>query len=271
LKKLLFTDLDGTLLDYHTYSCELVRSSVELLKATDISIIFCSSKTWKEQEFYLKELLIDDPAIVENGGGIFFAGEGKTMDVHHDKLINLNGKQAIALGQTYDQVLKALEESAQKFYPELKYYANLNVNKISEITKLDRSSAINAKNRDFSETVFNADPASKKYNLFEKNMASLGFQCIPGSKYVTITDLTTDKGKAVELIIRMYKQKYDEVISYGVGDSLNDLAMLKVVDNPYLVEKPDKTWVEIQLNKLTKIAAIGPQGWNMMAKEIITD
>ncbi len=271
MKKLLFTDLDGTLLDYYTYSCERVRSSVERLKSADISIIFCSSKTWREQEFYHKELVLDDPVIVENGGGIFFPDEKKSMGFDHGKMINLKGNQAIALGKTYDHVLKALEDCAQKFYPELKYYAKLGIDEISDITKLDRDSAKKAKTRDFSETVFNADLTSKKYLQFEQAIASLGFQCIPGSKFVTITDHNTDKGKAVELLIQMFRKKYGQVITFGVGDSLNDLSMLKVVDHPYLVQKPDKTWVEIQLNKLTKIAAVGPEGWNMMAKEIIID
>jgi hypothetical protein len=45
--------------------------------------------------------------------------------------------------------------------------------------------------------------------------------------------------------------------------------MLEVVDFPYLVQKPDKSWTNVHLNKLTKIAAVGPEGWNMIAQEVL--
>jgi predicted mannosyl-3-phosphoglycerate phosphatase (HAD superfamily) len=151
----------------------------------------------------------------------------------------------------------------------LKYYANLSVAEISEITKLEPESSQKAKTRDFSETIFNADITSDEYAQFERAVNSKGFQCIPGSKYITISGKDTDKGRAVRILINIFKQKYGEVISFGAGDSLNDLPMLNVVDFPYLVQKPDKSWADIHLNKLTKVAAIGPEGWNIMAEEIL--
>jgi predicted mannosyl-3-phosphoglycerate phosphatase (HAD superfamily) len=50
LKKVLFTDLDGTLLDLSSYSSKVVQSAVSRLKDADISIVFCSSKTFAEQQ-----------------------------------------------------------------------------------------------------------------------------------------------------------------------------------------------------------------------------
>jgi len=47
-KLIIFTDLDGTLLDYSNYSFEPVLPALQLLKEKDINLIICSRKTRKE-------------------------------------------------------------------------------------------------------------------------------------------------------------------------------------------------------------------------------
>jgi mannosyl-3-phosphoglycerate phosphatase len=70
-KPIIFTDLDGTLLDYSTYSFEKALPALQLLKEKDIPLIICSSKTKKEIEYYRKKLDNHHSFISENGGGIF--------------------------------------------------------------------------------------------------------------------------------------------------------------------------------------------------------
>jgi HAD superfamily hydrolase (TIGR01484 family) len=70
-KLIIFTDLDGTLLDYSTYSFEPALPALQLLKERDIPFIICSSKTKKEIEYYRKKIGNNHPFISENGGGIF--------------------------------------------------------------------------------------------------------------------------------------------------------------------------------------------------------
>lgn len=271
MKKLLFTDLDGTLLDLETYSCEKVRGSIDLLKKAGISIIFCSSKTWAEQDHYLRELgLMDEPAIVENGSGIFMPDKADIDLVENNyNQIRHHGRQVTVLGKTYDMVLKALERASEKYYPELKYYATQSVEDIAAITGLSIEAAKKATQRDFSETIFNADTNSNAYKSLVKDLDSQGFRCIPGSRYVTVTGSESDKGQAVGRLIEVYKAKYGEVKSYGIGDSMNDLEMLRVVDLPYLVQRPDGYWADVHVNKLSKVGSIGPDGWNVMAKELL--
>jgi mannosyl-3-phosphoglycerate phosphatase len=47
-KVIIFTDLDGTLLDYSTYSFEKALPALQLVRERDIPLIICSSKTAKE-------------------------------------------------------------------------------------------------------------------------------------------------------------------------------------------------------------------------------
>jgi predicted mannosyl-3-phosphoglycerate phosphatase (HAD superfamily) len=54
----------------------------------------------------------------------------------------------------------------------------------------------------------------------------------------------------------------------GLGDSLNDLHMLPLVDIPILVQKKDYSWEDINLPRLRKVQGIGPEGWSRAIVEI---
>lgn len=66
----IFTDLDGTLLDHDTYSYEPANSALEKLRETKTPLILASSKTAAEIAPLRHELGFDAfPAIVENAPG----------------------------------------------------------------------------------------------------------------------------------------------------------------------------------------------------------
>lgn len=269
MKKLLFTDLDGTLLDLETYSADKVKESVDRLKKSGVSIIFCSSKTWAEQEYYLAELQLDEPVIVENGSGIILPNKtdieipGQTEIIH--------GKKVIILGKKYKEVVKAIESSKEETNSEFKCYNNLTIDEIAELTGLTTEAAQKAKARDFSETLFNAKIDTEDYNQFEKAIKSHGFQCISGSRYVTVSGIESNKGTAVSMLIEAYAAGYVEVKSIGIGDSRNDFEMLESVQFPYLVKRQDNSWADVDTENISKISAVGPDGWNIMVEEILAE
>ena len=77
-----------------------------------------------------------------------------------------------------------------------------------------------------------------------------------------------DKGKAVELLGGLYRKMWGEIKTIGLGDSLNDLPMLSLVDIPILVQRRDYSWEDINLPRLRKVQGIGPEGWNRASVEI---
>ncbi|MDK2782156.1 MAG: mannosyl-3-phosphoglycerate phosphatase, partial [Archaeoglobi archaeon] len=66
----IFTDLDGTLLD-ENYSFEDAEDVLEEIKRRSIPLIFCSAKTRAEQEYFQRLMGISDPFIVEDGSAIY--------------------------------------------------------------------------------------------------------------------------------------------------------------------------------------------------------
>jgi len=54
----------------------------------------------------------------------------------------------------------------------------------------------------------------------------------------------------------------------GLGDSLNDLPMLPLVDIPILAQKKDYSWEDINLPRLRKVQGVGPKVWSRAIVEI---
>ena len=70
-KTVVFSDLDGTLLDESSYSFKDALPAVRLLQLRAIPLVLCSSKTRAEIEPCRLSLHNRHPFISENGGGIF--------------------------------------------------------------------------------------------------------------------------------------------------------------------------------------------------------
>jgi len=67
---ILFTDLDGTLLDHDNYSFSSALEAIECLNALKIPWILNSSKTLSELLGLRTQLRQKHPVIVENGAGV---------------------------------------------------------------------------------------------------------------------------------------------------------------------------------------------------------
>lgn len=67
---IVFTDLDGTLLDHDTYDGSSALPALQALRTKDFPLILASSKTGAEIKPLRSELQLERwPATVENGAG----------------------------------------------------------------------------------------------------------------------------------------------------------------------------------------------------------
>ncbi|MCA9811032.1 MAG: mannosyl-3-phosphoglycerate phosphatase, partial [Candidatus Dadabacteria bacterium] len=79
-----------------------------------------------------------------------------------------------------------------------------------------------------------------------------------------------DKGKAVSILKGLYVKEWGLVETAGIGDSLNDLPMLKAVDIPILVRKPGGGHDErVDIAGMAIADAPGPYGWNSAILKLI--
>lgn len=275
MKWIVYTDLDGTLLDFQTYSYKTAQNSVEQLLEKNIPVIFCSSKTRVEQEVYRKALHLDFPFIVENGSAIiipkhFFDFELENLDFLKPYNVSQLGEYTtIVLGESFEKIRSIISLSRAETGTQIYGYQDFSIQEIMELTGLDKAFAERAASRDFSETLLNGVDGSSKCNAFLQKLKDHNLQCVSGGKFHTVMGIGSDKGKAVTILNQLLKLKYSKITTVGLGDSANDLPLLRAVDHPFLVQKPSGKWQELEDFKVQKVNAIGPEGWNLAIQSIL--
>lgn len=260
-QSVVFTDLDGTLLDHATYSWEPALPALRLLHDRQIPLVCCSSKTKAEIEYYRRLLDNRDPFVTENGGGIFIPEGYFDLSALPPDLVTSRepGYVVIRLGAPYQslrQVVAALR--AEGF--AITGFGDMTVAEVAELTGLPLDQAAMAKERDFDEPFIFKGSAAEGQALAAKIRAK-GLRTTKGVFCHLLGD--SDKGVAVAILAALYRKKYGEIFVIALGDSLNDLPMLQHADYPVAIRKPDGRYEpRLVLPNLLKTEGIGPAGWN---------
>ncbi len=235
--KIIFLDLDKTLIG-EDYSPEPAKKIVNFLKERDFKIIFNSSKTKAEQEYYRRALNVTDPFIIENGSAIYIPKGYFNFDFPYNR--EEGRYYVIELGTKYETIRKVLDKIGEHF--GLKYYGNSTIEEIIEFTGLPKELAELAVKREYSETIFKWEREG-----FQKYIEQRNLKITKGSRFYTVTG-DTNKGKAAKMLIGLYS-KSEKVESYAVGDGENDIPMLEVVDHPFAINLPYKRGKNIKTIK----------------------
>lgn len=260
----IYTDLDGTLLDRKDYSYDKAVATVNYLKNNNIPLIFCSAKTRSEQEYYREKLGIYDPFIVENGGAVFIPRDYFPFKYDYDT--EKNGYNVIELGISSQDIRQKIE-TIRRDGISIVGFGDMTAEEIASITGLSTELAARAKAREYDETII---PFHDGYmnDIMLKSLRRAGLYFTSGGQFYEVMG-NNDKGKSIKILTKLFKKKLGRVITAGIGDNLNDLPMLQEVDLPYLVQKPDGKWENIAVPNLQYAEGIGPSGW-IKAVNIIT-
>jgi mannosyl-3-phosphoglycerate phosphatase family protein len=259
---IIFTDLDGTLLDYHTYSFAAAAPALKLIEEQRIPFVLCSSKTRAEIEYWREKLNNAHPFIAENGGGIFIPPTYFSANDPQSSRLRVesaDGYAVLVLGTPYTILRETMEELRRDGF-EVRGFGDMDVVRIAEITDLPLEEAELAQRREFDEPfVFSGEGTGLE--ALTTAIQEKGLQCIAGGRLFHLIG-DNDKGKAVEILINLYRKKFGAITTLALGDSPNDLPMLERVDYPILVQnRRGKYDQRIALPNLIKADGIGPAGW----------
>jgi mannosyl-3-phosphoglycerate phosphatase len=267
-KIIIFTDLDGTLLNPLTYSYQVAKPLIKKLKKKRIPIIFCTAKTRAENEYYQKKLKIADPFVVENGGAIFIPKNYFGFSFHFDKAFR--NYLIIELGTNYQKLRKTLKRIRKETGFRITGFGDMTLKEVAKDSGLPEPLAKLAKMKEYNES-FKFLESLKKEKILRKKIKKYGLKLTQGGRYYNIIGKDADKGKAVEILTKLYKKDFRRLQTIGLGDSQNDLPMLKAVEVPILVQKPSGLWDPIakDIPGLIRIKEIGPKGWVKAIKKYV--
>jgi mannosyl-3-phosphoglycerate phosphatase len=260
-----FTDLDGTLLEHSTYSFAEAQPALELLKSRGIPLVICTSKTRSEVELWRRLLGNEHPFIVENGGAVFVPNNYFDFTVPgaapRDRYLMLQ------LGTPYADLVESLRRAAEESRCRVRGFSQMSVAEVGENCQMSLEHAALAKEREFDEPFFILEPERSGELLAA--VERRGRRWTRGGRLYHILG-ENDKAAAVRLLLDLYQKTEPDVRSIGLGDGLNDAPFLNTVDVPILIRTPWLDRLEALVPRGRPTDSPGPRGWSQAILELFS-
>jgi mannosyl-3-phosphoglycerate phosphatase len=269
-KLVIFTDLDETLLDRESYSFEPARTALHLIKEKGIPLVLSSSKTRAEIEIYRGKMENGHPFIVENGGAVFIPRDYFSFQFPYNR--KRDGYLVIELGIFYLKIIEIFDSIKKETGIPMKGFSDLTEKEIASLCGLDLEEAKLAKRREYDEPFIIEEGGEKEIGIVKRKIEVKGLTYTRGGRFHHILG-KNDKGKAIEILKELYEDEFFSIRTVGIGDSLNDLSMLRAVDHPVFFNKGEGAAPEklLQIEKLTVIEGTGPTFWNEAILNLIKE
>lgn len=263
---LIFSDLDGTLLDHHTYSCQGAEQSLGRIHELGIPLILTSSKTASEILALQATLGLREAFIPENGGGIFVPDNHPLAD--RVPMQRWGDGFGIRFGCSYTEIRRVFESIRDDY--GLRGFGDMSVDQISAATGLPHEQACLAAQRDFSEPfLFLGDV---KLDALRARVWQHGMTVTRGGRFHHLMSANQDKGKAVSEVTRLYRTiGFEDVVTIGLGDAENDLPFLKIVDIPILIPHANGDPPVLQIAGLRRARLPGSRGWGVVINSLLDE
>jgi mannosyl-3-phosphoglycerate phosphatase len=261
LKTVVFTDLDGTLLEYDTYSFQPAVPALERLRELQIPVVFVTSKTFPEVDFWRKTLDNRSPFVVENGSAVFVPIGDPPLSERAGRFGD--GYEMVELGVPYPELTRGLKGAARESGCRIRGFADMTAEEITRECDMPLEQAVLAKMRQYDEPfrILKGDPG-----VLARALERRGLKLSSGGRFFHVTG-RNDKADAVLLLIDAYRQ-LGPIRSIGLGDGLNDSGFLNLVDHPVLLDSPAAGQLLKRVPR-AHTAPSGPSGWNEAILEIL--
>lgn len=246
-----FTDLDGTLLDHRSYSFEPARPALSALKAHQIPLILATSKTAAEVAPMHAELGLGQvPAIVENGAGIYEVGQATDP-----------------APSAYAAIRDVLDEIPASLRQHYRGFGDVSADDVATWTGLSPQAAQQAKDRRFSEPgLWLGD--EQELAAFQQALSDRGIASRYGGRFLTLSH-----GRTKACAMQEIAQRLGATTTVALGDAPNDIEMLKAADIGVIIRNDHAKAIPAlageEQGRITRSNLEGPVGWNAAVLEIL--
>lgn len=239
---LIFSDLDGTLLDHSSYSWAAAGPALDLLDELGAPVVLASSKTAAEVRVLQAEMGLSGwPAIVENGAGVIGLSEQSAVPRYAD------------MRRCLDQVpatLRALFEG----------FGDMALERVTALTGLAQEDAARACMRAFSEPgVWHGSEAQE--DAFTQALAAQGITARRGGRFLTLSFGGTKADRMTEIAAK-FRPKH----TIALGDAPNDIEMLEAAEFGVVIANPHHPALPPLAaerdGRIIRTTKSGPEGWN---------
>ena len=254
---MVFTDMDGCLLDHHSYDWEPARPAIEALKRLHVPIVLTTSKTRAEVEYWQRMIGLHEPAIVENGGAILIP-PGSLPSCRPKPKSPPAADRRLASRLAPPQVVRALHRAAAESACGLRGFSDMTVEEIASHCGMTVEQAALASQREYSEPFLLLTP--KREPALLQSFLAQGLMITRGGRFFH-AQRHPGKGEAVEHLIDFLTAEGRSVTSIGLGDGLNDEGFLRVVDHPIILDSAHADELQRLIPHARRTPNPGPAAW----------
>ncbi|MEL0613582.1 HAD-IIB family hydrolase [Marinomonas arenicola] len=255
---LVFSDLDGTLLDHHTYSFQPALQAFQALKTFTIPCILNTSKTYAELTQLRNELNHQDPFIVENGAAVYIP---KHLGLPVDASMEDHGDYWLKSFGPKRQILIDLISEYKTHY-RFQSFCDMQAQNIVDLTGLSEANAQLAMQREFTEPMVWQD-SNIALNTLKQALEPQGVQLQKGGRFIHLMGSDCDKARAMLWLSARYETHFQEAVTtMALGDGDNDVGMLSKADIPVVIRSPVHAPPEVPYRHDAWLTdGYGPEGW----------
>lgn len=252
-KLVIFSDIDGTLIDHDTYSYAAARDCLAVLRQHDIPLILASSKTAAEIIPFRQELGFSaSPAICENGAGLIEGGAAVRIP-----------------GNDYREIRRLLDTVPADLRAQFLGFGDMTTEQVVAATGLTVEAAERARRRDFSEPgVWSGNAAQKE--RFLQALGRAGVRATAGGRFLTLSFGATKADRMAEVMAR-----YPGAVSVALGDAPNDAEMISAADHGVIVANPGHKPLPVlpveAEGRIVRTKKTGPEGWSTAVMRLLSE
>ena len=260
---LIFTDLDGTLLDHNNYSFGNNKKMISTIINNKNEIIFNTSKTFSECKKLLKELKLSNmPFSTENGAVLYFP------KIKFNKIKNSSSFEKywkVRIAKLSSKAWHLFLKQKQKKYNFL-IAQDLSSKILKKYTNLDGTSKM--LNREASQIILWEDSLVNLKKFKNALKSEKQGVLIQGSRFIQVSSVC-NKRIAKKLISHAYDYQFYGTYSkntIALGDSKNDIDMLNSASYPCLIKNRSGYFPKLRSNKknIIKSSKFAPDGWSQV-------